>query len=484
MSSIFFNIMGITDNMQKIEIINDYIGGNCLKYFFMKYVDENLPQDRVIKWNKRFVSLNYLSYVVGEYLERIVPMSYEIKDGKNKQKEKDMIKLFFKKNNMADLYTNIAKTRKTNGDSYIYFYKDNENKIIRLKELDGQYMQIYTDKNRDILAYEFKRTISYNEEVSGSSTKEYEVKTLDEKYIFNKKGSFYYVNDQLEGSYLNDIDMKDIIPIIHFQFRKNETTFPYSEIPAEELLDICLELDRIESNIAYTNQSIGSGQMVVIDGLTDNENTGSGIGAVYYIDSKKSVLEKNKQATVSHIDIKNNLKSMFDERKNKIDMLFRKANLSPPDLQEKFASSDSGKVASLMGKDLKTELDKFYLEISEKFIPVFEFLYKMNGIKYNDTSFIVPDTDADNLTGAEKINMLGQKINILKAIYEIKDRIENNGEIISEQQIDEEVGKLENIELDSKELDIKNPKIDKTIIDKSNESSKIIKEGNKNDKKK
>ena len=84
----------------------------------------------------------------------------------------------------------------------------------------------------------------------------YQAKNKVVKMIFKQGSVETYEDGKLVNVEQNEITFKDQIQIIHFQFEKSENT-QYSEIPAESLIDLCLTLDRIETDIADINHSAG-----------------------------------------------------------------------------------------------------------------------------------------------------------------------------------------------------------------------------------
>jgi hypothetical protein len=90
---------------------------------------------------------------------------------------------------------------------------------------------------------------------------EYQTNTKNIKIIFTVGKTETYEDNILVGTEINDLAFKDIIPIIHFQFEKNENN-PFSVIPSENLLDLCIALDRNESDISDINHCAGQGGLV------------------------------------------------------------------------------------------------------------------------------------------------------------------------------------------------------------------------------
>lgn len=254
MGSTFFNIHYPNISRQnKIDIIEKMYNGDSLPFFKKRYVNELDEIAQITDWDRLYESVNYLEFCMNSYTLYVRPTTRLRGFSKKLTKaETKAIKEFYKINNWRKIVSKIAKFRKLYGDVYVYWFL-NENKIPVLKILPSKYIEVKVDIAQNPIAYIFEKDVYWDERQSDGS---YLAKNKTVKMEFKKGKVETYENEKLINTELNDMIFENIIPIIHFQFEKNENS-PYSEIPSEALVDLCLTLDRIETDISDINHSAG-----------------------------------------------------------------------------------------------------------------------------------------------------------------------------------------------------------------------------------
>lgn len=371
-----------------------------MKHFKKRFIDDKV-NPLTVDWKKRYTTSNYISTVLNEYMDYIQPLT-KTTDQKNtnefSEEKKKILDVFFKNNTWDSLLKNLAYSRKKYGDVYLYWFIDvDENTGIEYPKfilLDSKYVEIKLDDNRNIFAYTYEEVRTYQEEVAGGN---FITKQKNIKWVLKKGQVDVYVNGVLDEVIHNRKEFKEHIPIIHLQFLVDINT-KYSIIPVEPLIDLALDLDYIETSISYTNKMSGFPQLVVIDGVIDSAASGFGPHSIVYVDTAidENVMDetyKRKfQAKVSQLEITNKLQSSQDEKNDKIELLYSKANLISPKGYMALAKSDSSKVLEATRKDLEKELRGFYEELSNKFEPILKILYSLNKIDEKDeVKFVIPE---------------------------------------------------------------------------------------------
>lgn len=238
-----------------LEIINDFYSYDSFPHFLKKNVAESMIDSPLGNWKQKFRTSNYMEMTISTFLTyiKVLTRIQGIKKNLTKQ-EKDKLKDFYKKNSWRSLFKNIAKFRRLYGDVYIYWFIDNEG-IPILNLLPSKYIEIMENEDGSVQSYVLTKTLSYQERMGNTTT--YQTKTKNIQIVFTKGKVEVYENSVKVKTQVNKLEYMDYIPIIHLQYLKEEDS-PYSEIPAETLIDLCLELDRIETDIGIINNTAGS----------------------------------------------------------------------------------------------------------------------------------------------------------------------------------------------------------------------------------
>lgn len=405
MSSIYINeFFDRNDRKKVLTVIDDLAKGDSLKHFKNKFIDNDYSSygDEEtntkksfhfnVNWKKRYESSNYMNTILSEYIDYVQPLRKTTDNNDMEEfdsNKKKILNVFFKNNDWDSFVKNCCYSRKKNGDVYIYWFitKDSETGIEypKLMILDSKDVQIKLDSDLNITNYVYEKTIVYDEDLgNGQFTK----KSKNISWVLSKGKVDIYEDNQLVDTIQNRNEFIKYIPIIHLQFLVDVNS-KYSIIPAEDLIDTILRLDAIETDISSINHLMGYPQLIVIDGVIDSNSSGFGANSIVYVDTviDKSASDDDRkkfQAKVMQMEIQNDLKSLYTEKDNKIEILYSKANLISPKTYLALAKSNSSEVINASRKDLEQELKSFYIEFADKFKNIFKILYKLNGIEEDD----------------------------------------------------------------------------------------------------
>lgn len=421
MSSIYIKEFYPNANRKTVlKVIDDMVSGNSLKHFKSRWI-ENIAATEKIDWRKRYDSSNYMNTVLSEYIDYVQELR-KTTDNNNidtfDQKKKDILNVFFDKNSWDSFVKNCCYYRKKCGDVYVYWFidKDLETNIEypKLIFLDSKDMEIKINENEEITHYVYEKVVRYDEPMENG---EFTSKTKNVKWVLYKGGVSIYENGILKENIPNRKEFKDFIPVIHLQFLVDVDS-KYSIIPAEDLIDSALTLDKLETDISLINHLMGYPQLTIIDGVLDKSSSGFGPNGIIYIDSvvdnkiQDEQYKRRFQAKVQQLEINNELKSMYLQLDNKIETIYSKANLISPKTYLALAKSNSSKVLEAARKDLEQELKNFYIEFADKFKKIFKVLYTLNNIKVDgEITVRIPEHIIDP-TIYDKYMLKAQKLNI------------------------------------------------------------------------
>lgn len=421
MSSIYIKEFYPNANRKTVlKVIDDMVSGNSLKHFKSRWI-ENIAATEKIDWRKRYDSSNYMNTVLSEYIDYVQELR-KTTDNNNidtfDQKKKDVLNVFFDKNSWDSFVKNCCYYRKKCGDVYVYWFidKDLETNIEypKLIFLDSKDMEIKINENEEITHYVYEKVVRYDEPMENG---EFISKTKNVKWVLYKGGVSIYENGILKENIPNRKEFKDFIPVIHLQFLVDVDS-KYSIIPAEDLIDSALTLDKLETDISLINHLMGYPQLTIIDGVLDKSSSGFGPNGIIYIDSvvdnkiQDEQYKRRFQAKVQQLEINNELKSMYLQLDNKIETIYSKANLISPKTYLALAKSNSSKVLEAARKDLEQELKNFYIEFADKFKKIFKVLYTLNNIKVDgEITVRIPEHIIDP-TIYDKYMLKAQKLNI------------------------------------------------------------------------
>lgn len=338
------------------------------------------------------------------------------KSKKEKDKKSELVKKALKKIKWQTLNPQIYDILETEGDCFFYIYFDDE------EDVDGDSIPniaLLTSKNiTDVvkdnmsnraIAYIYKdniivETVNYStgevaEEDGGELVFIFEkgkvskigskTKEVSEGMLVEEEGELVVKSIDNKDSY------KDIIPIIHISSDKKEDE-KLSVIPAEDYVDLCLQLMQVQSDIRATNRQMGFPRV----SLLDCEYI-SGDGRIGGVRIAKSIKIKPKDeddseylkgSIVTHQSATN--ESMFKEEDRIIDDLYNLVGVTNPTLMKRVGSSDSSKVMQQVNSRMETKIGKYVENIIQAFKTYFLVLFRENNVynkKYDlDYSFELP----------------------------------------------------------------------------------------------
>lgn len=406
MSCSYFSNFGIKEQWEKIQAIRDFAEGNSLHHYMRRWIDEKNAPTLNIDWKKRHVSVNYLEFVINSYLSFLEPMKnitgYKGRFTKEKRKR---LQDFFYYNRWDDFFKKVARFRKYYGDVYIYWYFD-ANEILRLKILDSKDVRIMIDENEEPFAYSYTKNVTHQVRVGMGN--EFEDRTVETQWVFTRGRVDLYEDGFLKDTFLSKLEYNELIPIIHINHCMSDDS-PYSHIPAEDLIDSVLLLEKLDTEITHVNTMAGQPQILAVDCDFDVDNSIVGPNGIMYFDTKKpeNPLEKVSQGKVQKHEIGNGLESFYRQKDEAIDLLYSKAKLIPPSLAERVVGSDSSKVAQMFKQDMEYEIHDFYTEFAVKTAILLNMV--IDGTIHGGIHFIVPDVSITQ-TETEKYILKGYKM--------------------------------------------------------------------------
>ncbi|MGL5576777.1 MAG: hypothetical protein ACRDD8_05290 [Bacteroidales bacterium] len=433
MSCSYFQTFGITEQWDKIEAIREFSEGNSLRHYVRRWNDEKNVMTKNVDWRKRHVCVNYLEYVVNSYLSFLEPMkNIQGYKGKYTKVKKRRLQDFFYANRWDDFFKKVARYRKYYGDVYIYWYLDSKD-MIRLKILDSKDVRIMIDSNEEPFAYTYTKNITSQKRKG--TTDEFEDISVETKWVFTEGRVDIYEEGQLKETVMNKLEYSKLIPIIHINHCMQDNS-PYSHMPAEDLIDCVLLLEKLDTEITHVNTMAGQPQILAIDADFDSENSIVGPNGIMYFDTKKAdnPLEKVTQAKITKQEITNGLETFYKQKRETMDLLYSKAKLIPPSLAEKVVGSDSSKVAQMFKQDMEYEIYDFYTEFSVKTAAILNIL--MTGSPEGDIHFIVPDVSITQ-TETEKYILKGYKMQTAELTMKENLRLEGFTEDEIEERIEQ-----------------------------------------------
>ena len=293
----------------------------------------------------------------------------------------------------------IARYRKLYGDVYIYWYfeEGDEENIPRLKVLDSKKITHYVGQDNKVFAYVYRDEITFSKESDLSTvisnpngTMPTETKTATT--LFTKGSVSKYFDNDLIETIPNRKEYADTMQLIHIQYEK-EDSGTYSIVPASDLIDPCLLIDKIDTNIDHINTMAGSPQIVAVNADFDSNSSYIGPAGIMYFDSSSigaSTVETVK-TEVKTLDISGDLKSQYQQKAEALDIAYEKGKLIPPSVLANVVKSDSAKVITSIKQSLENDIVDFYSEVIVKMSFLIDIMFGTypNG----GTEFMMPDTN-------------------------------------------------------------------------------------------
>lgn len=321
-------------------------------------------------WFKMFISFEYMKKVINE-LKILAPMMDSFTT--NKVKQVKVLKKMLKTVQWNQLLYEIYETLETKGDFFAYWNEGDDNKvngIPNLVVLDSENMEdIELDPyTKQPIKYIYKDWVEEKVIDEKTGTVSY-INGRDRTIIFAK--GYIRINDtfKFEKGYeifYNKNEYSDMIRLIHIpSFKKKNEIF--SEIPAQQYIDPCLLLDKIDTNRHTINDHLGFPFPFIVGGYVNADKS-------FLVPGGQAVVEpedwlKNASTPIKpdivKMEINNDLKSIVDEKLDAVSDLYKKACLIREALEEKLSSSDSSRNISQMRLGIEQKNKKYYTNIAE-----------------------------------------------------------------------------------------------------------------------
>ncbi|MGL5984377.1 MAG: hypothetical protein ACRCZ1_03810, partial [Cetobacterium sp.] len=255
------------------------------------YLSEGTMDESKIK--KLFIDYKLLNKVIALFTSYCPDLTAVVSDavlGDNKNTKKaktiksrrdqkvSLVKEALSTIGWQSLNQQIYDILESEGDAFFYIYFDSEEnknskyRIPKLKLLPSKNMKsIILDESFKPKAYIYKDTL-YDEEIDYTKGEVNETNERDFILVFetgqvhmvdnNKstKGSGLELNEKgkvsVTKSTKNKDSYSDLIPIIHVPSKKTQDE-KFSIIPAEDYVDLCLQIAQIHSDIRAINRNLG-----------------------------------------------------------------------------------------------------------------------------------------------------------------------------------------------------------------------------------
>lgn len=481
-----------------IKKIRDIRYNNAFKYYKEKFYvpdSSNAVSDDIMK--KLFTDYKLLDQVINAFVSYCPTLDIPTPEYINKRnKKRQDLKLKLLKQAMSEirwneLNTQIYDTLESEGDCFFYIYfekKKEEDKFLipKLRYLDSEKMKnMIVDDSNTPLAYIYVDD-EYDEVINYITGKIDETNKRKVTYIF-EKGKVHKIinNKKSQGTLLekdedgkinlsnattvDNLDFyKDIIPIIHIHSKKRQDE-KFSLIPAEDYVELCLQLAQIQSDIRATNRQLGFPRITLLDcEYVEGDGRIGGVKIAKTLENSNSIDQKQGQV-IQHNSATN--ESFFTEEKNVTDYLYNLVCITNPTLMNRVGSSDSSKVLQQVNARMEKKIESYINNIIEAFKPYFRILLLANNL-YDDAtdldmSFKKPVSIIKNSIYDEK---LIDQLDLNNGTATIQSKLRDKGN--SSEAIENHMEEL-NKEISNGNNDIQYNKSTKQIINSSNNANNI-----------
>lgn len=392
------------DRNKIIKKIRDIRYNDAFSYykekFYLPESSDNVNEDVM---RKLFTDYKFLDQVINAFVSycptlKTPVFEYTKRNRKKIDKKTELMKEALSTIKWEELNSQIYDTLESEGDCFFYIYFDEETdidefRIPKLKVLDSSKMKnIVVDSSNTPNAYIYVDT-EYDEEidyVTGNVTKsnEREVTYIFEKGIVHKieknksnKGQLLEKDEDGKMNVVSSVDnldfYKNIIPIIHIHSRKRQDE-KFSVIPAEDYVELCLQLAQIQSDIRATNRQLGFPRITLVDcEFIAGDGRIGGVRVAKTLQNE-SDFETPKGQVIQHSSATN--ESFFTEEKNVTDYLYNLVCITNPTLMNRVGSSDSSKVLQQVNARMEKKIEGYINNIIQAFKPYFRILLLANNL--------------------------------------------------------------------------------------------------------
>lgn len=400
-----------------IEKIRDIRDGDAFQYYKEKfYLPDSAPTVSDATMRALFTDYKVLNQVIEAFVSfcpDLEPQFPNTIDEERRDKKIALIKTAMDRIGWKKMNYLIYDILESEGDCFYYIYFDeeldkknpNNFKIPNLSLLDSINMRnIVHDEFNQPVFYIYKEEIEIEtvDLLTGNVTNE---STKDTTFIF-EKGKVHRITPDKneEGEFIKDKDGKmviksltksnrksymDIVPIIHIPSKKKQTD-KFSIIPAEDYVELVLQLAQIQSDIRATNRQMGFPRITLLDCEYTKGNGRIGgirVARSGYVNEDNKFVSyldgTNTESTVQGKIIQHSSatnESFFREEGNVTDYLYNLVAITNPTLMKRVGSSDSSKVLQQVNARMKKKIELYVDNIIEAFKVYFKVLLTENDL--------------------------------------------------------------------------------------------------------
>ena len=334
-----------SERKKVIDKIDAVLNQDAFSYYKEKFYNpssESADEDTMRRLFTDYKLLNQVLENFKSFCPTLMPQAISESNKKTiKDKKKRLVDLALKTISWNKLNSEIYDILETNGDAFFYIYFDEEEIVSNKDKFKIPKVSLLSSKNmEDILKDDSNETLAYiYVENIKKSIINYDTGDIDEddlgeaKYIFKKGEVFRYLQGVKESGNLsvdsegilkikridNAESYKDIIPIIHVASNKRQDE-KFSCIPAQDYVELCLQLMQIQSDIRATNRQLGFPRITLLDcKYVEGDGRIGGVKRAISVAEENEFLDKQGQV-IQHASATN--ESFFQEEDRVTDYLY------------------------------------------------------------------------------------------------------------------------------------------------------------------
>lgn len=395
------------ERKQVIEKVEAVLNQDAFPYYKEKFYNPNNSNGNEDVMRKLFTDYKLLNQVLENFKSFCPTLKPTIiTKGKNKktiEKKQRLVETALNSIVWNKLNSEIYDMLETNGDVFFYIYFDNKLiedkkdkfKIPKISLLTSSNMiDILKDDTNEVTAYIYQEDIVRDviDYTNGEITNE---NLGNATYVFQKGEVLRYLEDKKEKGNLsvdekgilkikkvpNSDSYKDLIPIIHIPSNKRQNE-KFSVIPAQDYVELCLQLMQIQSDIRATNRQLGFPRITLLDcKYVEGDGRIGGVKRAISTNEENDYLDKQGQI-VQHASATN--ESFFTEEDRVTDYLYNLVGVTNPTLMKRVGSSDSSKVLQQVNARMEKKIERYIDNIIEAFKVYFKILFIENGVYTED----------------------------------------------------------------------------------------------------
>ena len=446
--------------IKKVETV---LNGDAFEYYKEKFYNPNSPKADDITMKRLFTDYKLLNQVLENFKSFCPTLKPKYISESNKKnlldKKKRLVDLALKTISWDKINSEIYDILETNGDCFFYIYFDDIETISKKDKFKIPKISLLKSKNMvDILKDDANETIAYvYEDDIVKDSIDYETGDVSTdnlgvaKYIFKKGEVFRYIQGKKESGNIsvdkqgvlkikkieNGDSYKDIIPVIHIPSNKRQDE-KFSAIPAQDYVELCLQLMQIQSDIRATNRQLGFPRITLLDcKYVEGDGRIGGVKRAVSVSEDNEFMDKQGQV-IQHSSATN--ESFFEEEDRVTDYLYNLVGVTNPTLMKRVGSSDSSKVMQQVNARMEKKIERYVNNIIDAFTVYFKILFLENNVynEYDENfSFEIPRSMIKN---SAYDDLLLDQVGLNIGKYTLKDLLKKQG--LSEEEIEEHFKEL------------------------------------------